>query len=100
MAPGVDDWQAKLAPPAPVPPVTPPVVVPEPMPPVVPVEPVPPEFRPPMPMSFEMIPVQAESPRTNVEVAKMDQAPGRLLSLKNFEVAAIPSVFKWVILVC
>jgi hypothetical protein len=45
-------------------------------------------------MSFEMTPVQAESPRTNAQVAKMDQACRRLLSLRNFEVGAIPSVLK------
>jgi hypothetical protein len=103
MDPGVDDGQAKPVPPVPVPPVpvVPPVVVPEPVPPVVPVEPVPPVvFGPPLPISFEMTPVQAESPRTNVRVAKMDQARNRLLSLRNFEVGAIPSILKCLFRVC
>src|SRR5579859_632224 len=88
MAPGVDDAQAKLVPPVPVPP---PVVVPEPVPPVAVPEPVPPvAFGPPLPMSLEMTPVQAESPSTNVD--KMVQALTRLPSLRNFEMSASPSV--------
>src|SRR5690242_6199792 len=95
MDPGVVDGQAKPEPPVPMPPVPvlPPVVVPEPVLPVVPVEPVPPvAFGPPLPISFEMTPVQAERPRTNVEVAKMAQA-----SLENFEVGAISSVLNCLI---